>query len=208
MQKIANNTEIETNTGDKILLTEEIISSILNNLENSFSIIELNINSLFNINESNFTDNNKAVFYFARGYYLFRIDDFENAVLDLNECLKIDKYYPEAYNNRGVIFNKLSRYKEAIEDFKIALELNPTYVFPWINMGNSFFHQEAYKDAVQCYTNAILMDESIGICYKMRGKAFYLLENIENACLDFKKAFNLIPLDTDVKELNSEFCKN
>jgi Flp pilus assembly protein TadD len=51
--------------------------------------------------------------------------DYQGAVADINEALKINPNDSDLYNLRGIARNKLFDHSGAIDDFNRALEINP-----------------------------------------------------------------------------------
>lgn len=58
-----------------------------------------------------------------RGYCYFSMQDLENALRDLNDCIKNDPDYAWAYFTRGQIYQALERYEEAKADYDKANEI-------------------------------------------------------------------------------------
>ena len=58
-----------------------------------------------------------------RGFCYFSMEDYENALRDLNECIQYDPEYAWAYFTRGQIYQALERYDEAKADYDKANEL-------------------------------------------------------------------------------------
>jgi len=72
---------------------------------------------------------NKANDYADKGEYQLAIDNY-------TECLRINSDFATAYFNRGNMYGKeLKNYKEAIVDYTIAIEIDPNYVDAYNNRG-------------------------------------------------------------------------
>ena len=67
------------------------------------------------------------LFRSSRGVAKGRLNDYSDAIIDLNKAIEINPRYAEAYNDRGVAKRGLKDYDSAIADFDKAIEINPNY---------------------------------------------------------------------------------
>ena len=67
----------------------------------------------------------RAGAYKDRGGLLVRMRQFDRAIEDLDEAIRLDPKRAAAYQNRGAAWNGLGRYEQAIEDLSKAIELDP-----------------------------------------------------------------------------------
>ena len=70
--------------------------------------------------------NNRGNAYTAKGEYDLAIKDFEQAI-------KLNGDFTKAFNNRGVVYRKKGEFDRAIEDFNQAIKLDPNYASPFAN---------------------------------------------------------------------------
>jgi tetratricopeptide (TPR) repeat protein len=71
---------------------------------------------------------NRAAAYTARREYDQALEDFTDAI-------RVDGSYAPAYNNRGVVYTALLDYDRALSDFDRALDLDADYAYAYINRG-------------------------------------------------------------------------
>jgi len=62
-----------------------------------------------------------------RGQLRYLQVDFDKAIDDYTECLKIDQNHHIALYNRGLIHYRLGRFEKAINDFDRALSIKPDF---------------------------------------------------------------------------------
>jgi tetratricopeptide (TPR) repeat protein len=110
---------------------------------------------------------------------------------------------PSAYTshyNWGVLRYQIGDYLGATEAFYLALDENPNAddFMLYAYLGNSLSKSGLYRDAVAYFDKAIdlkptkVMDYSNWVKnYFNRGVAKYYLEEIEDACVDWKKSYDL-----------------
>jgi putative GTP pyrophosphokinase len=79
--------------------------------------------------------------YFARSNY-------EEAVADFSESLRLDpKSYKAAYYE-GVVCSVLQRYNQALDAFNKSLEINPYQPYCLFRRGQAYYHLEDYPQAL------------------------------------------------------------
>ena len=74
-----------------------------------------------------------ATAYYKRGHKFLDDGHFAEAILQLDEAVKLDPQLALAYNARGFAHFKLKQYAEAVADFNSALGLNPAYANAYLN---------------------------------------------------------------------------
>jgi len=67
-----------------------------------------------------------AVAYANRAMALLKLGEFDKAVEDSAEALKIDPFYLKAYQRRGTAHRELGLYLNALQDYEAALRLSPS----------------------------------------------------------------------------------
>jgi len=117
--------------------------------------------------------------------------DYEGAIRNFNEAIRLDPKYAIAYGNRGVAYSKLGEYQKAIEDYNQAIELYPNYAKAYFNRAFTYSKLENYQQAIVDYTMAIQFNPLDANAYVLRGVIYSTLGNREKACEDQKKACEL-----------------
>jgi tetratricopeptide (TPR) repeat protein len=68
--------------------------------------------------------------YFNRGLAYVQVGEYEKAIYDFTEVIRINPRYPEAFNNRGKAYYSEGQYDKAISDYTKAIEINQTRNLP------------------------------------------------------------------------------
>ena len=63
--------------------------------------------------------------YFNRGLAYGHKGDFDRAIRDFDQAIKINPNYPDALNNRGLAYISQGQFDRAIQDFDQVLKLDP-----------------------------------------------------------------------------------
>lgn len=73
--------------------------------------------------------------YFYRANYMDMMMEFDKALADYNEAIRLNPDFVLAYNNRGIVKGMDRDFAGAEEDFTQAIELRPDYADAWYNRG-------------------------------------------------------------------------
>ena len=76
-----------------------------------------------------------SLLYTNRGVEYQIKKDYEHAIADHDQAIKIDPKNPAPYNNRGNVYVAKQDFEHAIVDFDMAVKLNPKYAEAFFNRG-------------------------------------------------------------------------
>lgn len=74
-----------------------------------------------------------AAEWYQRGSEAQDAEQYEEAVQDYTEAIRLDPTYADAYNNRGVVYCVLQEYERALGDCTEAICLDPQYAGAYYN---------------------------------------------------------------------------
>ncbi|MGB3536225.1 MAG: tetratricopeptide repeat protein [Microcoleaceae cyanobacterium] len=129
--------------------------------------------------------------YCCRGIIHYKLENYRQAMTDLNQALKYNPGDVLAYRNRGKVRSKLGDHLGAIADFNQALQSQPNDIMLYIARGNAYQFAGNYSDAIQDYTQAIELNPNDGNPYYQRGLAYACLEEMKLAVTDYQHATRL-----------------
>ena len=90
-----------------------------------------------------------------RGNVLTGKGEYDRAIEDYNQSIKLHPINPKAFNNRGVVYLKKGEYDRAIQDFSEAIKLDPGYASPFANRAETYQIKGEYQRAVPDHDEAI-----------------------------------------------------
>jgi tetratricopeptide (TPR) repeat protein len=131
--------------------------------------------------------------YSLHAQALVGLKQFEKAIEDFEEAIKLNPNYADVYRDRGNAYRRLEQYERAIEDYDKAIELNPEYALAYNHRGSTYHMLKQYEKALEDYNKAIELDPEYALAYRNRGLAFRKLNKLERAIEDYNKAIELNP---------------
>ena len=134
-----------------------------------------------------------------RGNAFFETEDYESAVDEYSEAIRLDPGFANAYNGRGAALGIQGQHKRAIEDFNEAIRLDPGFTKAYRNRGTAYAMQGQHERAIEDYNEAIghaslaSLDPGVAQAYYNRGTAYGNLHQYDRAIEDYDEAIRLNP---------------
>jgi Tfp pilus assembly protein PilF len=137
------------------------------------------------------TSLDQAAVYFYRGICYHYNHDYEKAITDYTQALKLNPDDAEAYTNRGVVYADQGKYSEAIADYTQALKLNPDLAEAYNNRGLVHGVQGKYREAIADYTQALKLNPDFAWAYYNQACAYSLSRDVTAAIENLQQAIRL-----------------
>lgn len=100
-----------------------------------------------------------SVIYKHRGMANFANNNYEDAISDFQECLKLDPKAFKSYYYLGIVYAIRNQHKEAIDYYNKSLELGPFQSHVYYRRALSYFYLGDYENAMKDIGNA----ENLGL---------------------------------------------
>ena len=104
---------------------------------------------------------NRAVAYENRGNANYSKKDYDRAIADYNEAIRLDPKYPAVFNDRGLAYSVKGDYDRAIADYSEAIRLDPKYAAFFNNRGLAYSEKGDKDRAIADYNEAIRLDPNL-----------------------------------------------
>ena len=119
--------------------------------------------------------------------------DYDLAIKDYDESIKINADDIKAFYNRGLAYKKKGEHDRAIADFEAAIKLDPYYTSAFVARAQVFEKKSEYERAVQDYDEAIRLQPTWGRPWNGRCWAKAVLSQLQAALSDCNEAIRLEP---------------
>ena len=135
--------------------------------------------------------------YLTRGIARYDRKDYDGAIADYDQAIRLDPKFAIAYNNRGNARKAKGDLDGAIADYDQAIRLNPKYATAYYNRGLARKAKGNLDGAIADYDQAIRLDPKNATAYYNRGLARKAKGNLDGALADFTEGARLAPDDPD-----------
>jgi tetratricopeptide (TPR) repeat protein len=131
--------------------------------------------------------------YFESGLAFLNQKQYDEAIGDFTEAIRVDPTYTLAYFNRGLAYDNRGNYDKAVSDYTEAIRLDPSFLPCYFNRGIAYGHKRNYDKAVSDYDEAIRLDPHYAPSYLNRGLEYRNKGNWQKAISDLTEAIRLDP---------------
>jgi len=134
-----------------------------------------------------------AAAFANRGYAYRNKRDYDHAIQDLGQAIKLDPNNALAFTNRGEAYANKREYDRAIQDYDQAIELEPNNARTFNDRGGAYSSKHEYDRAVQDLDQAIRLDANFALAFNDRGAAYIGKGEYDRAIQDLDQAIKLDP---------------
>ena len=122
-------------------------------------------------------DPKDATAFFNRGFAWWKRDEFDKAIADFNEAIRLDPKLVDAYYFRGLIWEQKGDLDRAIADYSETIRLDPKLVDAYTNRGIAWDDKSQFDKAIADFNEAIRLDPKDAYAY-------FMLAQLQATCPD------------------------
>jgi len=135
----------------------------------------------------------KAQTYYEAGMAYYNKSEYDNAISQFSEAIKLNRKYTLANAYRGDSNRMISQYEPALKDLNEAIRLDPADSFAYARRGDVYRLQGQYDLAVKDFGEAIKLAPNDAFVFAARGDTYRLNEQYDLAIKDLNEAIRLEP---------------
>jgi tetratricopeptide (TPR) repeat protein len=135
-------------------------------------------------------------FYGKRGIEYGKKGEYDRAIQEFDEAIRLDPTVALFLNHRGDTFRDKGDYDRAFRDYDEAIRLDPNDALSFIHRGRAFQQKGDHGRAIQDFADAIRLDPKNAFAFNDRGRAFLSKGDYDRAMQDFDEAIRLDPKNT------------
>ena len=134
-----------------------------------------------------------ATAYRARAEAYRQKGQFERAIADYSEAIRLNPTYAVAFHERGSAYNAKGDSDKALADLNEAIRLDAKSAAAYTNRGRVYERQKKYDEAIADHDMAIKLNPKLAIAYANRGLAYEGKGDLTRALADFEAALAIDP---------------
>lgn len=129
----------------------------------------------------------------ARGSALCEADEYDKALLDVNEVIRLDPQNAGAFCNRGGIWVIKGNYANAISDFGKSIELKPKKEWVYLQRGFVWTMQQKFDHALADCNESIRINPQNFRAFNFRAFIWILKRDFDKAIQDLDESIRIDP---------------
>jgi len=142
------------------------------------------------------TGRNLAAALTIRGRAYRAKGDYDHAIADYTEAIRIEPNYVLAVYSRGIAYFNKKDYDRAVADYTMSLRLAPRDIIALQNRGHAYQARQDYDRAIADYSEAIRIEPKFAWAFNDRCYARAIAgRELQQALADCNEALRLIPND-------------
>lgn len=126
-----------------------------------------------------------------RGSIYLDQGEFDKALSDFNDAIRLNSNSDIAYYNRGILYFKQGNLKEALFDYNDAIQINQDNSFAYNNRGLVYKLLDDFEKAFSDFNKSIQLNSSNAEAYYNRGNIYCDLDDFGKAISDYTEAIKL-----------------
>ncbi len=132
-----------------------------------------------------------ALAHTERGVAYVTLLDYDRALLDFDEAIRIDSTFARTFANRGAVYGAKQDFDKAIEDFTRVLALEPRSAHAFADRAGMYRLSGQHDRAIRDYGEAIRINPGFGEAILNRAITLAGTSRCADAIADFTRAIEL-----------------
>ena len=130
-----------------------------------------------------------------RAHAYFDKGDWDQAINDADESIRLNPHYFGGYLARAIIFRRSGNLDQAIRYYDTAIRLNPKFARTYYDRATAYALKGDYNAAIRDCTEAIRCGDRsmLGDFYYNRAVSYHAIGSTDKAIADYNEAIRLAP---------------
>jgi len=146
---------------------------------------------------------NPVSVHLEQGDAYFEQHQWDEAVAEYSEAIKLDPELARAYSKRGWTYTMLGKLDLALADLDKAIELDPGLVEAYSHRAAVHHSQGQWDLAIADLNKAIELDPGLAAAYSNRGWTYASKGEPDRALTDLNKAIDQIKKEGKIRAMNT-----
>jgi len=189
----------------KAIENKNDIKDIWNNRGLAYLSLKENKKALFDFNQAISMDSTYDIAWYNRGLVKDNLKDYKGAIYDYSKSLSYSKINPSVYLMRGNAYFMIQDYNNAILDFTSTLNIDNQNIGALRNRAIVLNLVGKYEASSTDFDKLLLLNANNAEAYLYQGNNSLKMNNLSQACLQWKKASEMGMKQADPAIL--QYCK-
>jgi tetratricopeptide (TPR) repeat protein len=137
------------------------------------------------------TNSDEAAGHFQKGNSAYDKKDYDQALAEFSEAIRLDPKDPIAYRNRGLLWQNKKEYDKALDDYNHAIQLDSNHASAYRHRANIWKDKGNYDNAIADYSEAIRINSNDDIAYFNRANIWLAKNEYDHALNDFSESIRV-----------------
>jgi tetratricopeptide (TPR) repeat protein/S1-C subfamily serine protease len=138
-------------------------------------------------------DSLSAAVVFSRGLAYLADGEYDKALADLAEAIRLAPAYADAYFYRGQAYVAKGDVENGITSYSEAIGLDPGLLTAYISRGSAYLEARDWQRAIADFTEAARLDPKCALAFYGRGNSYSLKGELDKAIADYTEAIRVDP---------------
>jgi tetratricopeptide (TPR) repeat protein len=144
-----------------------------------------------------FTELSDYLVYLNRGTAYLSKGDYDRALADFNQAVKLQPDGASAYFNRAAVYFAKQDFDRALADINQVIKLQPDFALAYLKRGSVYYFKGDSDRALADINQAIKLQPDFALAYLNRGAFYTDRDDHDHAIADFDQALKLAPDDAE-----------
>jgi tetratricopeptide (TPR) repeat protein len=141
--------------------------------------------------QMNASDLERSRVAFNQGKAAYERKDFDRAIPDFTETIRLEPNNSEGFYNRGLAYAQKGDFDSAIADFNETIRLAPKFANGFYNRGLAYSRKNEFDKAIADFSEVIRLEPKAWGGFRSRGTAYYFKNDFDKAIADYNEALRL-----------------
>jgi len=159
------------------------------------------------LTSANLNDQTRSFAHYNLGLGLLLKNDFDRAIVEFNETLRVDPNNLRAINSRGNAWRGKGDDDDAIADYNEAIRRDPTFAYPYNGRASVYYDRGEYDRAIDDFSQVIRFNPTLAAPYNNRAQALRDKGEFDRAIADADDALRRDPTNGTIYSVRGEIYR-
>jgi tetratricopeptide (TPR) repeat protein len=136
--------------------------------------------------------------FFRRGYSLYAMSEYDMAIDDYTNSIKLRPDYKNAHYNLALCYENKKDYLQAVECYKKCLEIDPKGEKYYYRIGLCYEDYKSYDKGIEAFKSCIKLNKNYEYSYYHLGLCYEFKKDYDMSILYYLRGLKINPNNLDI----------